>query len=1019
MDNVLVSSGQLHAHHVGDLHQVLVNPNSQAVLAVPVLLVAFGVAAGLNSVHMDNVLVGSGQDHAQVVGDHGQSLVSPDSLTVLAVPVLDVAFGVAAGSNSVHMDQVLVLAGAFYLTSSLEGGGDGQSGFGSEPILAYNVQCANEDSDLIASLDGNGNRIGIAIGVVEGVAIFVGRPVIGIDDLVHTIGPVVAFDGQSQLAVFRCDPLVGILIGILGQIQLGGVVDRQIIGVVLGAQGPAQNKRISSIRIGIIGQGKCAGAPEIEGIQGFHHAMELTVDEQFHANNTFNAEPNGFTSGNGHGAGSLGIFLVPLNHLEGDVQRIDFSTGQITIEGSAAVHAGLDQIVHIVYVVAIVALQPHVLVGAGNREGGGDGQSGFGSEPILAYNVQCANEDSDLIASLDGNGNRIGIAIGVVEGVAIFVGRPVIGIDDLVHTIGPVVAFDGQSQLAVFRCDPLVGILIGILGQIQLGGVVDRQIIGVVLGAQGPAQNKRISSIRIGIIGQGKCAGAPEIEGIQGFHHAMELTVDEQFHANNTFNAEPNGFTSGNGHGAGSLGIFLVPLNHLEGDVQRIDFSTGQITIEGFAAVHAGLDQIIHIVVFVAVVALQPHVLVGANGLNRSGNSLDHSSGHQAEATVVIAFRGNQLVGASGQIFVGQSGLGGGGNLSQAFHIGHDLQSIHIDQRNSGGVAATGGRNNKGHFCNTGGGELQSAGAVLGDLNGIHAALAVLVALGHGANNGEETIGKGGAFGDCSLVFGATDVNVYQRVKDMLHSCSCNRLKGEISVVVARTKAPQVDLDHIAGSNGSRQVSADLIAVQVHNDHAVFATVSNIQNTGLSSNDLVVDICIGVKSAFQSYRQGLDDPGIRRSAGAVHIAAFASGSEGSSEVKGGSLVVILADLDPHHALSSQFYRHAVALFGNSIIKSHVVDIDLTEGSAFAVVSKVDGQGAGNIGAPGIEIIHLRCAFRVSLNRNGVFTEFQDVHIVQRTDGILFRKDSGREGHQHYQYNKNANNLLHSIFLLFV
>ena len=104
-------SGQDHALGIGDLSAGLVSPEAIALSAVPVLNVTVVVASGLNSLEVNQLSAGSGQDHALGVGDLSAGLVSPEAFAIGAMPVLNVTVGVAAGLNSVKMYNILSTGG--------------------------------------------------------------------------------------------------------------------------------------------------------------------------------------------------------------------------------------------------------------------------------------------------------------------------------------------------------------------------------------------------------------------------------------------------------------------------------------------------------------------------------------------------------------------------------------------------------------------------------------------------------------------------------------------------------------------------------------------------------------------------------------------------------------------------------------------------------------------------------------------------------------------------------------------
>ena len=645
---------------------------------------------------------------------------------------------------------------------------------------------------------------------------------------------------------------------------------------------------------------------------------------------------------------------------------------------------------------------------ASGGEGGGDGQSGLGVEPILTIDEQGADKDGNSVASLDRNGNSVGVAVGLIEGIAIDVGGPIIGVADGVDSVSPVVAADLQGQLAVFGSNPLVDILVSIFGHIQIHRAVHGQLIGVVLGAHGPAQNKLISSFGIGIIGQNECAGAPEIPGIRGLHNAIELAVDVQLHTPNVLDTEPDGLAGGHGDSAAGLGIILVKLDHLEGDHHGVDLGAGNVTLEGFATVSTGFDHVVQVVLFVAVVVLHVDVLMGASRLFGSSNSLNNINSHQTEATVVVALGGNQLVNTSGQIFVSQGGGSSGGDLGQAFNIGHNFLSVYVDQGNSGGIAAAGRGDHDGHISSASGGELQSALQVLGDLNSVNAALAFLIALSQRADNGKETVSESGASGDLGLVIGGTDVDIDQRIEGVLNSLSCSSLVREGGGILASAEIPQVDNDFVTSNQSSRHLSAGLLAIDVDNDQAA-AEVGNIQDAVGSGHKLVVHIGVVVEGACQSHGHSVDDNGVLHSASNF----LSTGFEGSGEVEGSALVnmgLFVVDFHSHSCACNHIDGDLAALFKDVIGLSVVIN-DKAHNSGFILIAEIDGQGAVFLSSPDVHngngdvlLIFLVIVRSVLCS---VFANHQFLNLAETKC-----KRRGCDSGQHNQNDQHANKLFH-------
>ena len=152
MDDFAANSGNNNVLNVGQLGQSLVSPNLLTFVADPVLDLAVIVAAGLDGFEVDNFAAGCGQNHVLDVGQLSQSLILPDALTVIADPVLDLAFVVATGSDCIEVNQVLVTA------RNLKDSGDSQSCLGSLPVF---ILGANIQHNVVTSRNLHGVGVGI------------------------------------------------------------------------------------------------------------------------------------------------------------------------------------------------------------------------------------------------------------------------------------------------------------------------------------------------------------------------------------------------------------------------------------------------------------------------------------------------------------------------------------------------------------------------------------------------------------------------------------------------------------------------------------------------------------------------------------------------------------------------------------------------------------------------------------------------------------------------------------------
>ena len=106
---------------------------------------------------MDNVAAQSGNDNVQVVGNLSQSLVRPNGLTGLAVPVLDVTGEVATGLNSLYMNQIVLVLGLFGL-SGRSGGLSGRSG---------GLGISSGNSDLTGNDIESDIELGVAVDILN------------------------------------------------------------------------------------------------------------------------------------------------------------------------------------------------------------------------------------------------------------------------------------------------------------------------------------------------------------------------------------------------------------------------------------------------------------------------------------------------------------------------------------------------------------------------------------------------------------------------------------------------------------------------------------------------------------------------------------------------------------------------------------------------------------------------------------------------------------------------------------
>ena len=169
-----LQSGNDDVLDVGNLGQSLVDPNLLAIVADPVLNVTIVVATGSHSVEVSHVAALSGNDGAQVVGHLSQSLVGPEALALIAVPVLDVTDVVATGLHSVKVENALGVDGTdvatqvtgsitisviLMLTGGLTDHGDRTVDNGKLDSLTGNVE-------EVAGLVHHGQRIGAGRGIV-------------------------------------------------------------------------------------------------------------------------------------------------------------------------------------------------------------------------------------------------------------------------------------------------------------------------------------------------------------------------------------------------------------------------------------------------------------------------------------------------------------------------------------------------------------------------------------------------------------------------------------------------------------------------------------------------------------------------------------------------------------------------------------------------------------------------------------------------------------------------------------
>ena len=170
VDDVAALGGNNDILGVGDLGQSLVSPEALASGAEPVFNVTVVVASRLHSIEVDDGVIDDTQLNAQGVGDLGQSLVSPILLAVGAEPVLDVTLRLAGGSHS--LDVLQVLAADIRQNHILGVGQLSQSlilpelvALGAVPVLDLAIVVAagldGLEVDHVAALGGNDNVLGV------------------------------------------------------------------------------------------------------------------------------------------------------------------------------------------------------------------------------------------------------------------------------------------------------------------------------------------------------------------------------------------------------------------------------------------------------------------------------------------------------------------------------------------------------------------------------------------------------------------------------------------------------------------------------------------------------------------------------------------------------------------------------------------------------------------------------------------------------------------------------------------
>ena len=109
---VSVVSAKLNSHHIGKLGESLILPYLHTLFAVPVLDVTIGATGGSYCFNVYNVTAYSGIDYALDIGELSKSCVSPNLLTLVADPVLDLTVIVTAGLDSFTMyKKVAALSG--------------------------------------------------------------------------------------------------------------------------------------------------------------------------------------------------------------------------------------------------------------------------------------------------------------------------------------------------------------------------------------------------------------------------------------------------------------------------------------------------------------------------------------------------------------------------------------------------------------------------------------------------------------------------------------------------------------------------------------------------------------------------------------------------------------------------------------------------------------------------------------------------------------------------------------------
>ena len=167
----LCSAGDDYVLGVCKLGKSLVLPELIAAIAVPILDVTVLMAVCLGSLEVLNIaILGSGNNYVLDVGELGESLVGPNLLAVVAYPVLNVTVVVTACSNSIEVNKLGVLNGKLYALLVGNSGeslvGPCSSANGAVPILDVTLGVAGGSNSLNV-LDGV-----ISIGVGELVAVF-------------------------------------------------------------------------------------------------------------------------------------------------------------------------------------------------------------------------------------------------------------------------------------------------------------------------------------------------------------------------------------------------------------------------------------------------------------------------------------------------------------------------------------------------------------------------------------------------------------------------------------------------------------------------------------------------------------------------------------------------------------------------------------------------------------------------------------------------------------------------------